>query len=206
MARYIGPKCKLSRAVGMDLSLKSGIRAYDNKCKANKRPGQHGHLKPRVSDYAAQLRQKQILRRFYGVLERQFHNYYKKAARSKESTGLRLLQLLETRLDNIVYRSGFASTRSEARQLVSHCSILVNGQVLNIPSYIVQVGDIISVREKARTQTRIINAIELNAQRPGVDWLLVETDKFQSTCKRLPARDELPVEFNENLVVELYSK
>ena len=206
MARYIGPKCKLSRALGMDLSLKSGVRAFESKCKAAKRPGQHGHAKQRVSDYGAQLRQKQILRRVYGVLERQFHNYYKKAAKSKESTGLKLLQFLEMRLDNIVYRAGFASTRAEARQLVSHCSILVNGEVVNIPSYQVAVNDVISVREKARDQARIVAALEMSAQRTAVEWLAVDVEKFQVTCKRLPDRTELPSEFNENLVVELYSK
>lgn len=206
MARYIGPKCKLSRALGMDLSLKSNVRAFDSKCKAAKRPGQHGHVKQRVSDYAAQLRQKQILRRTYGVLERQFHNYYKKAAKSKDSTGLKLLQLLETRLDNIVYRAGFAATRAEARQLVSHCSILVNGQVVNIPSFQVQVDDVITVREKAQAQARIVGALEMSTQRPAVEWLAVDSEKFQVTCKRLPDRSELPSEFNENLVVELYSK
>jgi small subunit ribosomal protein S4 len=190
----------------MDLSLKSGVRPLDSKCNAEKRPGQHGALKPRMSDYAAQLRQKQILRRVYGVLERQFRNYYKKAAKLKGSTGLILLQLLESRLDNIVYRGGFASTRAEARQLVSHCGILVNGKVVNVPSYQLQPGDIISVREKSRAQGRVLAAMELAAQRPAVDWLTVEADKFQVTYKRLPDRTELPSEYNENLVVELYSK
>lgn len=206
MARYIGPKCKLSRAVGIDLSLKSGMRPLDSKCKAEKRPGQHGALKPRMSDYAAQLKQKQILRRIYGILERQFRNYYTKASRSKGATGLMLLQLLESRLDNIVYRGGFASTRAEARQLISHCAVLVNGQVLNIASYQVQPGDIVSIRERARQQGRILSAIELNAQRPAVDWLMMEAEKFSVTFKRLPDRTELSGDFNENLVVELYSK
>ncbi len=206
MARYIGPRCKLSRAVGTDLSLKSGIRPLDSKCKADKRPGQHGALKPRMSDYAAQLKQKQILRRIYGVLERQFRNYYKKASRSKGATGLRLLQLLESRLDNIVYRGGFASTRAEARQLVSHRAILVNGKVVNIPSFQVGIGDVVSVREKSRQQGRILSALELSGQRPVPEWLGIEADKFEIIYKRLPDRTELPGDFNENLVVELYSK
>ncbi len=206
MARYIGPKCRLSRALGMDLSLKSGVRNLDTKCKADKRPGQHGSMKPRVSDYAAQLHQKQILRHVYGVLERQFRNYYKKAARAKQSTGLVLLQLLESRLDNIVYRAGFAATRAEARQLVSHCAILLNGKVVNIPSCQVAPGDVVSIREKARDQSRIASAIQVSAQRPATDWLEVEADKYQVAYKRLPDRTDLPSEYNENLVVELYSK
>lgn len=206
MARYTGPKCKLSRAVGMDLSLKSGVRALDSKCKAEKRPGQHGALKPRMSDYANQLRQKQILRRVYGVLERQFRNYYKKAAKLKGATGLILLQLLESRLDNVVYRGGFAATRAEARQLVSHRSVLVNGNLVNIPSYQLQPGDIVSVREKSRAQGRILAAMELATQRPSIDWLTIDADKFEVTYKRTPDRTDLPSEYNENLVVELYSK
>ena len=206
MARYLGPKCKLSRALGLDLSLKSGVRSLDSKCKLDKRPGQHGSSKPRMSDYAAQLHQKQILRRVYGVLERQFRNYYKKAAKAKESTGLVLLQMLEARLDNIVYRGGFAATRAEARQLVSHCSILVNGEVVNIASFQVQPNDVVSVRDKAQNQTRIVSAVQLSAQRPAMDWLEVQADKFQVMYKRLPDRSELPSEYNENLVVELYSK
>lgn len=206
MARYTGPKCKLSRAVGIDLSLKSNVRALESKCNLEKRPGQHGHVKPRMSDYAAQLRQKQILRRVYGVLERQFRNYYQKAAKAKTATGLQLLQFLESRLDNIVYRAGFAATRAEARQLVSHGSIMVDGKLVNIPSYQLSPAQVVSVRERARQQARILSAIELSGQRPAVDWLEVEADKFQATYKRFPDRTELPAEYNENLVVELYSK
>jgi small subunit ribosomal protein S4 len=206
MARYIGPRLKLARAYGVDLSLTSGVRALDSKCKIAKRPGQHGSAKQRVSDYGNQLRQKQILRRTYGVLERQFRNYYKKAARSTEATGLRLLQFLEARLDNVVYRAGFAATRAEARQLVSHCSILVNGRVVNIASYQVQVGDVVSIRERARDQARIIAAIQISVQRASVEWLDIVTDEFKATLKRLPHRDELSSDYHENLVVELYSK
>lgn len=206
MSRYTGPKCKLSRSVGVDLALKSGVRALDTKCNMSKRPGQHGHMKQRVSDYGSQLRQKQILRRVYGVQERQFRNYYYAAAAAKDSTGLVLLQYLEMRLDNVVYRAGFASTRAEARQMVSHKSIMVNGHIVNIPSYQVKPGDVIAVAEKSRDQLRIKSAMELSTQRAAVEWLLVEHEKFQVTVKRDPDRSDIPGEYNENLVVELYSK
>lgn len=206
MARYLGPKCKLSRSVNADLSLKSGVKALDSKCKLSKRPGQHGAAKQRVTDYGAQLRQKQILRNTYGVLERQFRNYYLEASASKVGTGLALLQFLEMRLDNVIYRAGFASTRAEARQLVSHVAILVNGKSVNIPSYRIAKGDVISVREKARAQGRISAALELAGQRAAVEWLDLDTSKYQVTIKRLPERSDISSDYNENLVVELYSK
>ncbi len=206
MARYLGPKCKLSRSVNADLSLKSGVKALDSKCKLTKRPGQHGASKQRVTDYGAQLRQKQIIRRTYGVLEKQFRNYYLEASASKVGTGLALLQYLEMRLDNVIYRAGFASTRAEARQLVSHAAILVNGKSVNIPSYRIAKNDIVEVREKAKTQGRIIAALELAGQRAAVEWLDFDAVKFQATVKRLPERSDISSDYNENLVVELYSK
>lgn len=206
MARYLGPKCKLSRSVNADLSLKSGVKALDSKCKLSKRPGQHGAAKQRVTDYGAQLRQKQILRNTYGVLERQFRNYYLEASASKVGTGLALLQYLEMRLDNVVYRAGFASTRAEARQIVSHGAILVNGKAVNIPSFRITKSDVVSVREKAQGQGRIRAAVELAHQRPQVEWLDVDSTRFQATIKRLPERSDISSDYNENLVVELYSK
>ncbi len=206
MARYIGPKCKLSRREGTDLFLKSGVRPLESKCKLDTPPGQHGQRRTRVSDYGLQLREKQKLRRIYGVLEKQFRNYYKEAARLKGSTGERLLQLLESRLDNVVWRMGFGSTRSEARQLVSHRAVMVNGQSVNIPSYQVQPGDEITVREKARKQGRIQAAIEMAQQNGLVDWVEVDGKNFVGTYKARPERNELSAEINESLVVELYSK
>jgi small subunit ribosomal protein S4 len=206
MARYIGSTCKLARREGVDLHLKSGVRAIDSKCKLTVAPGQHGQKKGRLSDYGLQLRQKQMLRRIYGVLERQFRNYYKLATRQKGATGESLLKLLERRLDNVVYRMGFASTRAEARQLVSHCSILVNGETLNIPSYQVSPGDVIEIKDKCKTQGRILAAIELAKQRTQPQWIEVDTAKFQGVFKSIPERSDLPADFNENLVVELYSK
>ena len=206
MARYIGPKCKLSRREGTDLQLKSGVRALESKCKAETAPGMHGARRGRLSDYGVQLREKQKVRRIYGVLEKQFRNYYKEAARLKGATGENLLQLLESRLDNVVYRMGFGSTRSEARQLVSHKSITVNGAVLNIPSYQVQVGDVVAIREKAKNQLRIQNALTISQQRADVDWVDVNTDKKEGVFKRVPDRSDLPADINENLIVELYSK
>jgi len=206
MARYLGPKCKLSRREGTDLFLKSGVRALDSKCKAETVPGVHGARRSRLSDYGLQLREKQKVRRMYGVLERQFRSYYKEAARRTGATGENLLQLLEGRLDNVVYRMGFGSTRAEARQIVSHRSITVNGQVVNIASYQVQAGDVVAVREKAKTQLRIKSALELAGQRAPVEWVEVDSGKMEGTYKATPERTDLPAEINEQLIVELYSK
>ncbi|MBZ2190472.1 30S ribosomal protein S4 [Alcanivorax sp. JB21] len=208
MARYIGPKCKLSRREGTDLFLKSGIRPLDSKCKAEQAPGQAAASRRmgRLSDYGVQLREKQKVRRMYGVLEKQFRSYYKKAARSRGATGEVLLQLLEGRLDNVVYRMGFGATRSEARQLVSHRAILVNGQIVNVASYQVRPGDVVSVREKAMNQLRVKNAMELAQQRGFASWIEVDEKKLEGTLKALPERTDLPAEINENLIVELYSK
>lgn len=208
MARYIGPKCKLMRREGADLSLKSSRRAVDTKCKIDNPPGVHGAgtRKPRVSDYGVQLREKQKLRRIYGVLERQFRNYYKEASRLKGSTGENLLQLLEARLDNVVYRMGFGSTRAEARQLVSHKSILVNGSSVNIASYMVHPSDVVSVREKSRKQARIAESMALAEQIGFPGWIEVNHSQFEGTFKANPQRSELPPDINEQLVVELYSK
>ena len=206
MARYIGPKCKLSRREGTDLQLKSGVTAFDKKCKSETAPGQHGARRGRLSDYGVQLREKQKVRRIYGVLEKQFRNYYKEAARLKGSTGENLLQLLESRLDNVVYRMGFGSTRSESRQLVSHKGILVNGRVVNIPSYQVQPGDVVSVREKAKKQLRVQSSLAIAEQRGEPIWVEVDVDKLEGTFKSRPDRQDLSSEINENLIVELYSK
>ena len=206
MARYLGPKLKLSRREGTDLFLKSGVRAIESKCKIDQPPGQHGARRGRLSDYGIQLREKQKVRRMYGVLEKQFRNYYGEAARRKGNTGENLLQLLEQRLDNVVYRMGFASTRAEARQLVSHKAILVNGQVVNIPSFNVSAEDVVSVREKAKKQARIVAAIELADQREKPTWIEVDGAKLTGAFKRLPERSDLSAEINEQLIVELYSK
>jgi len=206
MARYIGPKCKLSRREGTDLFLKSGAKALDSKCNLETAPGQHGARRGRLSDYGLQLREKQKVRRLYGVLEKQFRGYYKEAARRKGATGENLLQLLEARLDNVVYRIGFGSTRAEARQLVSHKAILVNDKVVNIASYHVKPGDVVSVREKAKNQLRINNAIELAANRAPIEWIDVDTNKKSGVFKAVPERSELSSDINENLIVELYSK
>lgn len=206
MARYLGPKCKLSRREGTDLLLKSRVRSLDSKCKSEKLPGQHGDKRGRISDYGLQLREKQKLRRMYGVLERQFRNYYKKASGKKGSTGENLLQLLECRLDNVVYRMGFGVTRAECRQLVSHKAIEVNGVVVNIPSFQVQPNDVIAVREKARKQLRIQEAINTAEQFGFPHWIEVDGKKMQGTFKAPPERSDLPSDINESLVVELYSK
>ena len=206
MARYIGPTCKLSRREGTDLFLKSGIRPLESKCKIENVPGQHAQRRGRLSDYGVQLREKQKVRRLYGVLEKQFRSYYKEAARRKGATGENLLKLLECRLDNVVYRMGFGATRAESRQLVSHKSILVNGKTLNIPSYQVQEGDVVGIREKAKNQLRIQNALNIAAQRGEVEWISVDGDKKEGTFTRIPDRGDLPAEINENLIVELYSK
>ena len=206
MARYLGPKLKLSRREGTDLFLKSGVRAIDTKCKIETIPGQHGARRGRLSDYGVQLREKQKVRRIFGVLEKQFSNYYKEAARQKGNTGENLLQLLETRLDNVVYRMGYASTRAEARQLVSHKAIVVNGVVVNIPSFTVKAEDTVSVREKSKSQARIIAALELADQREKPLWVEVDTKKLEGVFKRVPDRSDLSAEINEQLIVELYSK
>lgn len=206
MARYIGPKCKLSRREGTDLFLKSRGKAIESKCKLDQPPGQHGLRKTRVSDYGLQLREKQKLRRIYGVLERQFRNYYQVAASSKGSTGENLLNILESRLDNVVYRMGFAATRSEARQLVSHKGIQVDGQVINIASYQVEAGAMIEVRDRAKKQQRVIDAMAYAEQYGLPNWVDVESSALRGVFKSVPDRAELGSAINEQLVVELYSK
>ncbi len=206
MARYIGPKCKLSRREGTDLFLKSRVRSLDSKCNMEKVPGQTIDRRRRISDYGLQLREKQKVRRIYGVMEKQFRNYYKSAAQAKGATGENLLQMLEQRLDNVVYRMGFGATRAESRQLVSHKAIEVNGKILNIPSYQVKSEDVITVCEKARKQTRIQGALALAEQYGFVDWIEVDAKAMKGVFKRLPDRQELPAEISEQLVVELYSK
>ena len=206
MARYIGPKCKLSRREGTDLFLKSGSRALESKCNIEQPPGVHGQRRGRLSDYGTQLREKQKVRRIYGVLERQFSGYYKEAAGRKGATGENLLQLLECRLDNVVYRLGFGSTRSESRQLVSHKAISINGKTVNIPSFQVRPGDVVAVREKSKNQLRIVQALDLCAQRGRVEWVEVDTEKKTGVFKSVPARSDLSADINENLIVELYSK
>lgn len=208
MARYIGPTCKLSRREGVDLGLKSPARSLDSKCKLEQPPGQHGaSRRQRLSDYALQLREKQKVRRMYGILERQFRNYYKKAAQRKGATGENLLLMLESRLDTIVHRMGFAVTRAQARQMVSHRLIEVNGRAVNIPSYQVSAGDKVAVREKARNHLRIKEAVEVARDLDLVSpWLEVDAEKLTGVVKNLPERDDLPPDINENLIVELYSK
>ncbi len=206
MARYLGPKCKLSRREGTDLLLKSGVRDHKDKCRSEKQPGQHGDKKPRLSGYGLQLREKQKIRRLYGVLEKQFRNYYKAAASQKGSTGENLITLLERRLDNVVYRMGFASTRAEARQLVSHKAILVNEKSVNIASYLVSPGDSIMIRQKAKSQGRVQAAIALSEQRSSCDWLSVDTSTMKGTFTSAPMLNDLSADYNVNLVVELYSK
>lgn len=206
MARYLGPKCKLSRREGTDLFLKSRGKSLESKCKLDQPPGQHGSKRPRLSDYAAQLREKQKLRRIYGIMERQFRNYYAEASRLKGSTGENLLALLESRLDNVVYRMGFASTRAEARQLVSHKAICINGRVLNIPSYQVRSGDIVEIREKAKSQGRVKDALQVMEQYGFPSWVDVDAKSMKGTFKSAPERGELGSDINEQLVVELYSK
>lgn len=206
MARYLGPKCKLSRREGTDLFLKSRGKSLESKCKLDQSPGQHGQRRTRQSDYALQLRAKQRLRRIYGVLEKQFRNYYKAAAKMKGSTGENLLELLEGRLDNVVYRMGLASTRAEARQLVSHKAITVNGRMTNVPSYQVSPGDLIAVREKSKTQQRIDDALTVAEQYGWPEWVDVNPKEKSGIFKSLPDRADLGSEINEQLVVELYSK
>lgn len=207
MARYLGPKCRLSRRQKTDLQLKSGIRPIDSKCNIERIPGMHWQRRGRTTDYGVQLRMKQMIKRYYNVLEKQFHNYYRQADRLKGSTGDNLLSLLERRLDNVVYRMGFSATRAEARQLVSHKAILVNREVVNIPSCQVKPGDLIEVRSRAKKQLRIKGALELaQQQRAPVSWIEVDIKKMVGTFKNQPDVTELPAEFKVNLVVELYSK
>ena len=206
MAKYTGPKCKLSRREGVDLELKSSLRPLESKCKLDQVPGQHGARRTRLSDYALQLREKQKLRRIYGVLEKQFRNYYKAAANQKGSTGENLLSLLETRLDNVVYRSGFGATRAEARQLVNHKSIMVNNKIVNIPSYKVRANDVVSIRDKSKKQTRITDSLNMAKQKGISDWITLDEGKLEATFKNIPERSDLPPSINEQLVVELYSK
>ncbi len=207
MARYIGPTCKLARREGTDLFLKSPLRPIDSKCKFQRPPGSNaGARRPRVTVYGTQLREKQKLRRMYGVLEKQFSNYYKEADRQRGSTGENLLQLLECRLDNVVYRMGFGVTRSEARQLVSHNALLVNGKKVNIPSYQVKAGDSIEVREKSKKQLRIQSALEIAEQLGFAGWVEVDVKAAKGTFRSVPERDDLSADINEALVVALYSK
>ena len=206
MARYLGPKCKLMRREGTDLFLKSRVRSVDTKCNMEKVPGQSGDRRRRLSDYGVQLREKQKVRRLYGVLERQFRNYYKEADRVKGPTGENLLRLLEARLDNVVYRMGFGSTRNEARQLVSHKAVGVNGKCVNVASYRVKPEDVVSIREKSKRQERIKSALSLAEQYGMPEWVEVDSNAMKGVFKRYPDRAELPAEINEQLIVELYSK
>jgi len=207
VARYIGPKCKLARREGTDLFLKSARRSLDSKCKLETKPGQHGQKSGmRMSDYGNQLREKQKLRRIYGLLERQFRRYFAEAARRKGSTGENLLKLLESRLDNVVYRMGYGSTRAEARQLVTHGAIQVNGRRLNVPSALCRSGDIVSIAEKSKAQLRIVDALQLAEKVGFPSWVEVDPKKMQGTFKGAPDRSEFGQDINESLVVELYSK
>ncbi len=207
MARYLGPKAKLSRREGTDLFLKSARRSISDKAKFDSKPGQHGRTSgQRTSDFGLQLREKQKVKRMYGILERQFRRYFEEADRRKGNSGANLLALLESRLDNVVYRMGFASTRAEARQLVSHKAILINGQSNNIPSTSVKVGDLIAVREKSKKQQRITEALQLATQIGLPAWVEVSVDKVEGTFKKSPDRDEFGADINESLIVELYSR
>ncbi len=207
MARYIGPKGKLSRREGTDLFLKSARRSLADKCKLDSKPGQHGRVSgQRTSDYGNQLREKQKVKRIYGLLERQFRRYFFAAAKKKGNTGERLLQSLESRLDNVVYRMGFGSTRAEARQLVSHKSIMVNGSCMNVPSAKVNAGDVISVRDAAKKQTRIKEALSLAEQIGYPIWVAVDATKMEGIFKQIPDRSEIAGDINESLIVELYSR
>lgn len=206
MARYLGPRCKRSRREKADLSLTSGVRSLDTKCKLDTAPGMHGARRGRETEYGLQLREKQKVKRIYGILERQFSNYFKKAARLKGSTGENLLKLLESRLDNVLYKMGFGATRAMARQLVSHRAVLVNGRVVNIPSYSLSPGDEISIKERAKQQSRIQNSLTLAQARPGCTWLEVDVSGLKGTFKSVPDRTDLPPDIYEKLIVELYSK
>ena len=207
MARYLGPKAKLSRREGTDLFLKCARRSISDKARFDTKPGQHGRTSgARTSDYGLQLREKQKVKRMYGVLEKQFRRYFAEAERRRGNTGANLLSLLESRLDNVVYRMGFGSTRAEARQLVSHKSVTVNGQSVNIPSYQVKAGDVIAIREKSRKQVRVTEALQL-AQQVGMPaWVEVSVEKVEGTFKKSPDRDEFAADINESLIVELYSR
>ena len=207
MARYTGPRCKLSRREGTDLSLKSARRSLDSKCKQDSKPGQHGRTSgARLSDYGKQLREKQKVKRLYGMLERQFRRYFANASQAKGNTGESLLQLLESRLDNVVYRMGFGSTRSEARQLVSHGAVMINGKRVNVPSAHVKPSDVISISEKSNGQARVIAAIQLAEQNGFPSWVSVDSKKMEGVFKQLPDRSDLSAEINESLIVELYSR
>ena len=207
MARYIGPKCKLARREGTDLFLKSARRSLDSKCKLDTKPGQHGVKSGmRQSDFGNQLREKQKLRRMYGLMERQFRRYFAEAQRRKGSTGTNLLQLLESRLDNVVYRMGLGSTRAEARQLVTHCAIMVNGKSLNVPSAVLKAGDVVTVTEKSKGQLRIQDSLQLAEKVGFPSWVEVDVKKTSGTFKGAPDRSEFGQDINESLVVELYSK
>ncbi len=207
MARYTGPRCKLSRREGTDLGLKSARRSIDSKCKQDSKPGQHGRTSgARLSDYGKQLREKQKVKRIYGMLERQFRRYFANASQQKRNTGESLLQLLESRLDNVVFRMGFGSTRAEARQLVSHRAIMVNGQSLNIPSAHVRPNDVISVAEKSKNQARVIASVQLAEQNGFPSWVSVDTKKMEGVFKQVPDRSDLAADINESLIVELYSR
>jgi len=207
VARYLGPKAKLSRREGTDLFLKSARRAISDKAKFDSKPGQHGRTSgSRTSDFGLQLREKQKVKRMYGVLERQFRRYFAEAERRKGNTGANLLVLLESRLDNVVYRMGFGSTRAEARQLVSHKALTVNGEVVNIPSYQVKAGDVVSIREKSKKQLRVADALKLAESIGLPDWVQVDASKMEGTFKKVPDRDQFGAEINESLIVELYSR
>ncbi|MED5579124.1 MAG: 30S ribosomal protein S4 [Nitrospinota bacterium] len=206
MSRYVGPKCKRMRRVAMDLSLKSGSRPIADKCKIDQRPGQHPNQRGKLTEYGEQLREKQRLRYMYGIQEKQFRSYYKKAAASKGVTGENLFVILESRLDNVIYRMGFATTRAEARQLVSHKAIMVNGVVVNVPSSTVKEGDNVQVREKAKKQERIIESLNTNFSRGICDWVEVLQEEMKGTFTRLPKRTELNLDIDESKVVEFYSR
>ena len=207
MARYLGPKAKLSRREGTDLLLKSARRSISDKAKFDSKPGQHGRTSgQRTSDFGVQLREKQKVKRMYGVLERQFRRYFAEADRRRDNTGSNLLSLLESRLDNVVFRMGFASTRAEARQLVSHKAITVNGQPVNIPSFLVKANDVVAVRDKSKKQARVVEALELAKQIGFPGWVDVSVDKVEGVFKKAPDRDEFGSDINESLIVELYSR
>lgn len=206
MARYLGPKCKLSRREGTDLFLKSRARSLDSKCRMGKPPGQHGDKRQRLSDYGVQMREKQKVRRIYGILERQFRKYYQEAVRRKGSSGENLMKLLESRLDNVVYRMGFAVTRAEARQLVGHKAIEVNGVCVNIPSYQVKPGDVVAVRNKSREQLRIKSSLETAEGFGFPEWVDVDLKKMEGKFKAVPDRSDFYPDIQEQLIVELYSK
>jgi small subunit ribosomal protein S4 len=207
VARYVGPRCKLSRREGTDLGLKSARRSLESKCKQDSKPGQHGRTSgARTSDYGKQLREKQKVKRIYGMLERQFRRYFAQASGKKGNTGVSLLQILESRLDNVVYRMGFGSTRAEARQLVSHKAVLLNGRLCNIPSAQVKPNDVVSIAEKSRGQARIVASLELAEQNGLPGWISVDPKKMEGVYKQLPDRTDLSAEINESLIVELYSR